>query len=612
MSSLTPREGALLIPKLQHHLVLLERKLIRLQKLREEVHEEVSEQLRPLEVILNKSKSSTRSYGLNSEVKSDLHGITMKISDLVAKVPRLPDMPTRQKALSLYPHSQDNLGDNNGKRIVHLPGLHENAEVLTKLMAFRQVEQKFMELEDVKKMCLLTFAVFPENREVHRTMLMYWWIGEGILPVERAGETVREIVKVFTDKKLIEPVEERRKVAPSSYKMNPFVHSSVIHLSQEIGLFVIYRERQKPTMRQSMLRKVCLVEGSSYQREATAKGMESTEQIETVFNISERYPEFAFKWFSEPTSKMLRTPVFKSLHVFYLGRWERTQKRQIEVPNPELMRYLNFMKNLRVLSFQGISTIRRLNSSVCTLHKLSVLDLRECSDLTQLPEKINSLHSLVYLDMTGCYMLEWIPMRLASLHNLEVLKGFVVSDTAYEGVACTLILLKRLKKLRKLSIEIHRDDLGVHQLMEDLVKIKALTSLKVTWRKNLNIVRAGKPENFTEIKSLPDQLKKLDLQRYPHEELPNWLHPRKLLHLKKLHIGGGRLLKGFGALPEKATECAVETLRLTSLPRVRTGWIELKKLYFPNLTFLEKYDCPKISLTPCDGNGIWRSDQDDQ
>ncbi|VVB12478.1 unnamed protein product [Arabis nemorensis] len=202
-------------------------------------------------------------------------------------------------------------------------------------------------------------------------------------------------------------------------------------------------------------------------------------------------------------------------------------------------------------------------------------------------------------------------MRLYLLKNLEVLKGFVVSDTIYEGVACNLNYLKKLKKLRKLSIKIHRDDLGVHQLMGDLIKLKALTSLKVTWRRDLNMVRAGKPEDSTKITSIPDQLKKLDLQRFPHEELPTWLHPRNLLHLKKLHIGGGRTLKGFGDKPEKATECSVEVLRLTSLPKLRIGWIELKQLYFPKLTFLENYDCPRISLTPCDGNGIWRSDQDD-
>ncbi|VVB12475.1 unnamed protein product [Arabis nemorensis] len=222
---------------------------------------------------------------------------------------------------------------------------------------------------------------------------------------------------------------------------------------------------------------------------------------------------------------------------------------------------------------------------------------------------MDSLQSLVYLDMTGCQMLEWIPMRLALLNNLEVLKGFVVSDTSYEGVACNLNYLKKLKKLRKLSTEIHRDDISVHQLMEDLIKLKALTSLKVTWKRDLNIARAEKPKEFT--KSLPDQLKKLDLQGFPHKELPTWLHPHNLRHLKKLHIGGGRLLKGFGDLPGKATECAVDVLRLTSLPKLRIGWIELKQLYFPKLTFLENYNCPRVSLTPCDGNGIWRSDQDD-
>uniref|UniRef100_A0A1J3J5A5 Disease resistance RPP13-like protein 4 n=1 Tax=Noccaea caerulescens TaxID=107243 RepID=A0A1J3J5A5_NOCCA len=546
------------ISSLIHHLRLLKERLINLEDLREYMGGEMRKHYCDIDLLFR--KASFASQNING-VNKDVEGITRKISDLVGKVSSVPDKLSRQKVF----HSQEEYnhnGDNNGRRCDHLPGIHTNVRDLTKSEAFRQVEQKFKELEMDRKICLLSFAVFPENREVHRTMLKYWWIGEGTLPVERAEETVREVLKEFTEKNLVEPVEERRKVAPSSYKMTSFVHSSVVHLSKEIGLFDIYHEGCKPSMNKSEMGKVCLVEGSSNEKEAGRAKMRPFMDIGTVFNVNERYPEFTFQWFLEyrPDNKyiiLFHEPSFKSLHVFYLGRWERTQKRYIQVEDPKLILCLKFMKNLRVLSLQGISTITRLRSAYCKLPKLIVLDLRECSELAKLPGKIDSLQSLVYLDMTGCYMLEWIPMRLASLNNLEVLKGFVVSDTIYEGVACTLKLMRRLKKLRKLSIEIHRDDLGLQQLMVDLVQLKALTSLKVTWRRDLNIIRAAKPEDFTEIKSLPHQLKKLDLQRFPEEELPTWLQPRNLLHLKKLHIGGGRLLKDFGDFPEKATRSYV-------------------------------------------------------
>ncbi|EFH44214.1 hypothetical protein ARALYDRAFT_914754 [Arabidopsis lyrata subsp. lyrata] len=572
-----------LITRLDHRLQVLKPKLVKLEQFQTNVGEELDKHLSTVQSLIKNLDSS--------RVSSQT---TFWINPLVVW----------QKAAA-YGFQDDEELIHQGKSCFYIPSMYTNVEDLTKGEVFRQVIQKFKELDIEQKICLLSFSVFPENREVHRTMLMYWWIGEGVLPVEGAEEAVREVLKEFTEKNLVEPVEERRKVAPSSYKMNPFVHSSVVLLSKEIGIFYIYRKGKKPRIKKTVMGKVCLVEGSSI-----PKKMPSRDHIETVFNVSESSPDFTFKWFSEkPSNKKLMiklsTTWFKSLKVFYLGRWERSKKRQIQVQNPQLMQCLKHLKNLRFLSFQGIQTIRSLNSSACKLRKLLILDLRECYGLKKLPEKIGSLENLVYLNMTGCYMLEWIPFRLALLKRLEVLKGFVVSDEVYEGVACKLNYLKGLTKLRKLSIEINRDDLGVGKMMEDLVELKALTSLKVTWRRDIFI-----GEDSTNIKTLPDQLKKLDLQRFPHEELPTWLHPENLLHLKKLHIGGGRRLKGVGDLPEKATKCAVEVLRLTSLPKLKLGWIELKQIYFPNLAFLENYECPRVTLTPCDGTGIWRSDQD--
>ncbi|CAH8346109.1 unnamed protein product [Eruca vesicaria subsp. sativa] len=596
-----------LIMRLQYHLRLLKKMLAKLEQLHTNVQEELNKHLNTLQSLIGNFDSSRSSSQVTYWIKLDLQGMETKISDLLNQVPLLSGKLLEEQKAEVYADQDDDQGPSR----FYFPGIHTNVEDLTRREVFRQVKQKFKELGTEEKICLLSFAVFPENQEVHRTMLMYWWIGEGILPLKEAEVTVRQILKSFTEKNLIEPVEERWKVSPSSYKMSPFVHSSVVILSKEIGLFDIYHQGKKPMMNISEMGKVCLVEGSSRQLEANPKKMPSRDHIETVFNVSERLPDFTFNWFSEyPSKKTLMSKLssnwFKTLKVFYLGRWERSKKRHIQVQNPQLMQCLNHLRNLKVLSFQGISGIRSLNSSVCKLHKLIILDLRECYDLKQLPVKIGSLGSLVYLDMTGCYMLEWIPLRLALLKNLEVLKGFVVSDV-YEGVACKLSYLKKLKKLRKLSIEINRDDVDVEQVMEDLVELKALTSLKVTWRRDLRIIRGGKRhEDSTEIQSLwSHQLKKLNLQRYPHDELPTWL----LVHLKKLQIGGGRRFKGFGDLRDKENESSVEVLRLKSLPKLRVGWIELRQL-FPNLMYLENYECPRVTLTPCDGSGIWRSDQD--
>ncbi|VVB12477.1 unnamed protein product [Arabis nemorensis] len=233
-----------LLLRLRHHLELVKDRLINLQELQEEVNTELLRHCPLLEEHLMQMESyQLSSHGYSSRIsdgmKRDVGEIAKKISDLVSKLPPFFHTLARQKSL-------DEGG--NGKGIIDLPGLHANEEVLTKLQAFREVKHAFMELGTERKICLLSFAVFPGNGEVHRTMLKYWWIGEEILLVEGAEEAVREVLKDFTDKNLIEPVKERHKVAPSSYKMTPFVHSSVIHLSKEIGLFDIYRKSERPHM----------------------------------------------------------------------------------------------------------------------------------------------------------------------------------------------------------------------------------------------------------------------------------------------------------------------------------------------------------------------------
>ncbi|CAN6909721.1 unnamed protein product [Brassica oleracea] len=624
------------IPKLRRNLRLLKEDVVKLQDLRCEVADEVGKHITPLEKLLKKVEKETSSTAkLTKGMKKDLEDINKKIFNLMCQVPLLPNKRRKPGGLD----SEGGDGENNGKGIECLPAIHVNEEVLKRLAVFRDVKEKFKKLStDHKRICLLSFAVFPENQEVNRTMLMYWWVGEGILPDEGKPEDVVEaILDEFVKARLIEPVENKRKVDPNSYKMTPFVHSSVVLISTEIKLFDIYRKGEKPTMHKSDLNKVCLVEGSSSQQEAKATKMPDVNLIETVFNVSERFPDFAFKWFSEdqPSAKKKFGPmsktVFKSLKVFYLGRWERTAKRHIEVENPELMRHLKHMTKLKLLSFQGISRIERLDDAVCKLRELIILDLRACYNLEKLPEKIDSLKALRYLDITDCYMIDRMPKRLSWLNNLVVLKGFVVSDANDEEKVCTLAELVHLEKLRKLSITINKGDFSVNDLFRAVEEFKSLEKFKVAWggineHKKVEatggVVRefmrtmsrvpmgqaaqaAKRPKDSKQIQ-LPKNLKKLDLQCFPDRDLPEWLEPKKLVNLEKLYIKGGTELTGFRKFePEETKECKVKVLRLKFLPRFKVEWRELGEL-FPKLEFLDKYQSPQVSFCPCDGIGIWR------
>ncbi|CAH2046309.1 unnamed protein product [Thlaspi arvense] len=603
------------IRKLQRVLRGLKRNLNHMKSLQSDVERELNYRSRSLSLVAKDAEPSRSLHtSLTDCLEKDLENITNKLLDLMNKVPVPPEKQKNKKA---SPDHQDGDGDNDGKVIACLPGIHANEEDLKRLAVFRDVQGKFTGLSTERQICLLSFGVFPENQEVNRTMLMYWWIGEDILPREAKPEdAVKDILKEFMEKKLIEPVENKRKVEPNSYKMTPFVHSSVVLISEEIGLFNMYQKATKPKMKKSDLNKVCLVQESSSQPEAKGRRMKP-ENMETVFNVSEKFPEFTCKWFTSMTK----------LKVLYLGRWERTE-REIEIDSRRVMKDLSSLKRLRFLSLQGISAIKSLSRSACKLSELIVLDFRDCYNLEKLPDDIHKLKNLIYLDLTGCDALERIPVRLSWLDNLEVLKGFVVSDFQTE-ITCELGALVHLTKLRKLSITVDRGGFGLNDLIKATGDFKSLEILKVRWGSRIPPVRERKPEgnivrfmrSVTSIDSrnpmknlierhrhyLPRNLRKLDLQRVPECELPGLLQPHNLKDLEELHLRSWISLEGFGDLPEKPTECGVKVLRLKSLPKLKVEWRELTQLYFPKLGFLESYECPRVTFCPCDRDGIWRS-----
>ncbi|KAG9142335.1 hypothetical protein Leryth_016832 [Lithospermum erythrorhizon] len=128
-----------------------------------------------------------------------------------------------------------------------------------------------------------------------------------------------------------------------------------------------------------------------------------------------------------------------------------------------------------------------------------------------------------------------------------------------------------------------------------------------------NLFQSGEqgPGSQSNDLTLPSSLEKLQLVCYPEVNAPTWLKPESLQSLRKLHISGGKL-RDLGDIYDwndgkpsftKHT-WNVHTLRLKYLSHMEMRWKELQHL-FPNLVTLEKVNCPKLTLFPCDGYGMW-------
>ncbi|KAL7211961.1 hypothetical protein ACSBR2_014759 [Camellia fascicularis] len=408
-------------------------------------------------------------------------------------------------------------------------------QALKRRFAVKEFRACYDQLDEVSRICLLFFSVFPENAKIKKRVMMYWWIGEGLMTTERLAN---ELFNKFIVKGFIEPV---CKVGNSSLgvnicKMDPLVRSMVIKIAESIN-FANFDDDNDDNANATP--RACL----------TGDGLtniQDLEKLNTLFNVNEAILEIKPECFSK----------MKNVKVLYLGRWQTSVSHHIEFADTKDMKknanVLDGSGNLTLLRFLnlgGISRISELPESISKLTNLTILDIRACHNLEVIPYGIGLLKNLTHLDMSECYLLDQMPKALASLSKLQVLRGFLVSEGKN---SCTLDDLRKIPRLRKLSIYA-----VVHGFPSDrdlcaLNQFKALTKLTIVWARG-----SVQPTVATKKPSLPRAptrsltskpaelaipgLKKLDVQCFPSTTTPSWLRACNLKNLKKLYIREGQL-----------------------------------------------------------------------
>ncbi|CAK9176779.1 unnamed protein product [Ilex paraguariensis] len=511
-----------------------------------------------------------------------------------------------------------------------MPQLYK-ANMFVNSLEFQDLLSRYRGLTIELKLCLLCFSVFPEDAIIKKRLMVYWWIGEGFVPpIKRTGEgienqkTAEEYGKEFFDKLMelgfIEPVNNKGSLIIGSCKMHPFIRSVVVILAEKAKFFD-FDLKGYPTVEFLSSYRACL----------SGKGLvyiAELEKLHMLFNVKEANLELKAEWLLK----------MSNVNVLYLGRWQASATQHVEVEDAKFLEGLENMKHLRFFSLQGISGITELPESISKLKYLTILDLRACHSLEVIPEGIGLLENLTHLDMSECYLLEHMPKKLARLTKLRVLKGFVVGDMQGKH-SCTLDDLAKLPRLRKLSIYSGMKNFPTDSHVSALQQLQALLKLTIAWGggalqgkaegkpregkkkdgglratpKKQQVRKALRQANAFKLPTLPSQLEKLDLKCYPEKVTPGWLNPANLKGLKKLYIRGGKFydLGQFQDLDDSwDADCLVkdtwkvEQLRLKYLSELEMDWRELREL-FPNLIYLEKVKCPKLSFFPCNESGVW-------
>ncbi|XP_057956164.1 disease resistance RPP13-like protein 4 [Malania oleifera] len=452
-------------------------------------------------------------------------------------------------------------------------------------MADLQVSYDILDLQ--LKLCLLCLSIFPENSQIKKKPLIFFWIGESLITrtKNKTAEEVGEIIfEKLVKKGLIQPVPKSpRSPVVDSCKIHPWIRRMLISVATQSGFFD-FNSSGELSYAFSKSRRACLVSGKQEELSSDSNNSKE-EELLTLFNVNQQYIRFNADSFAR----------LKKAVVLQLGRWQNSATHHIEVENSDFLDKLRDQKHLRYLSLQGVSRVTTLPSSITELINLEILDLKACHSLEKLPHDISRLRKLTHLDISECYLLEGIPKGIDKLHSLQVLKGLVIESSRRTS---KLGDLAQLKKLRKLSLRFRSSGVNDERELERLKDMVSLHILTISWGKVVSLPmkwegpKLSKASTFPSISTksitFPPKLEKLDLRCFPHQRMPDWLRPSGGLEkLNKLYIRGGDL-EDLGW--KEGTKWNVKILRLKYLKKLNVDVPRLRE-NFPELIYLEKIQC---------------------
>ncbi|KHM99683.1 Disease resistance RPP13-like protein 4 [Glycine soja] len=483
------------------------------------------------------------------------------------------------------------------------------------------IKDCYNNLGNIQKLIFSSLLQFPENAVFKRMEIALWF--------SRYGDFNR-----LLGSKLTVPHGNGKSPIASKFKINPLLrHKSLSPLfqNQEVPICGYYSQIKTSSSSPASdigyerlvldQRKIKISDGFGFKSLIAVYNVGASylnfgpgfKSLIAVFNFGASYLNFGPGWMAK----------MKDLQVLHLGRFmQDSPKHHIEVDSEEFLKELSGHEDLRYLSLRGISRIFELPPSIVKINRLRILDLKACHNLEtlpghkylgylslrgisrifELPPSIVKMESLQYLDLKACHNLETLPSDISSLRwlwylnlsecclldrmpegienltRLKVLKGFVLGSSS--KTPCRISdIAANLKRLVRLSIRIGSGAVIQEGEFESLKKLSELEHLKISW--------GVFDTRYIDIQiSVPSSLKKLHLEGFPGQNIPEWLKPSKLpqeLELRELHITGGKLKSLDHG---ENNDWVVEMVYLKYLKDLDVDLEHLRKL-FPSLRYVE-------------------------
>ncbi|KAF5463095.1 hypothetical protein F2P56_019038 [Juglans regia] len=432
--------------------------------------------------------------------------------------------------------------------------LKENDDSERGLMASLQLS--YDELPPNLKSCFLCFSLFPEDCVISKEQLVYWWIGEGFVPLRSNRSTTEAGEDCFsglTNRCLIEVVDKTYNGTISTCAIHDMVRDLVLKISDDDAFFRKDGIGCRHLGIKSDLDPKLLIANQKL------RALLSTTKTGEVNKIASR------------TAKALcQSRYLRVLDV---------SKSIFETPLSGILNHICSLQHLTYLNLSNTHPLVQLPSSLDKLSNLQILDVSYCQNLKTLPSYIVTFKKLKVLDVSHCGSLECLPKGLGRLSNLEVLLGFRPARSD-QLKGCRIGELINLTKLRSLVLQITRaDEIGDNE-------VNALVNLQELQYLSMSCFDSNSDGNdlIPKVDKLfpPQQLHELCLHYYPGKISPKWLNPISLPMLSSLSISSGDIAEFHESFwGDDNIFWKIEALMLESLSDLGVEWSRLQQVMPP-------------------------------
>ena len=390
------------------------------------------------------------------------------------------------------------------ENLLSLP--HGNDNVL------RVLKLSYDNLPTHLKQCFTYCALFPQDYEFEKKLLVQLWIAQGYIQSPNDDEQLEDIgdqyFKELVSRSLLKKVEEYIFNDRLTYKMHDLIHD----LAQSIiGYEVLVLRNDVSNISREARHISSLFNDVAPMKAIMGKKAMVGKPIRSFLNL---YPNVL----EDTTILNSFFPSVTCLRVLSLNDLE-IKKVPKSLGNLIHLRYLDLSKN----------KFEKLPNSITRLKNLQTIKLRSCWNLKKFPKNMRELINLRHLDNDRCIRLTHMPHGMGKLTSLQSLPLFVVGNgkgRLRNHKVGSLSELESLDQLRgSLCIEDLQNarDVKLESTRKFLEKKKNLESLKLEWRGS-DQNRGGEGDKWVMEGLQPNpQLQELFIRGYGAKEFPNWM-----------------------------------------------------------------------------------------